>query len=70
MQRNHLRSCRNCCPPDFKVANTLLDYEIESSLPIDFILTFKRTLGGLETTIKVPTGYRDGKIRLAGIWKK
>lgn len=57
-------------PADFKVANTLLDYEIEASLPIDFILTFRRTLGGLETTIKVPAGYRNGKIRLAGIRKK
>jgi len=57
-------------PEVYQVSNTLLDVEIEPTIPVDFILTFKRTVGGLETTIKVPVGYRDGKIWISGVKKK
>jgi hypothetical protein len=37
---------------------------------VDFIITFTRMLGEVKTTIKVPAGYRNGKIWLVGIKKK
>jgi|GEM_PF-5821748 len=57
-------------PRDYKLSNSLLNIEIESTIPVDFIINFQRTLGAWETTVKVPAGYRDGKIWLAGIKKK
>jgi len=47
-----------------------LDAKVEPALPVDFIITFKRMTGKFETTIKVPAGYRDGNIWLAGIKEK
>ena len=58
--------CAVAAPEKYTLPNSLLDFEIESTIPVDFILTFQRG----ETTIRVPAGYRDGKIRLAGIKKK
>lgn len=57
-------------PEDYKPPNSLLDTEIDPTIPVDFIITFKRIVGGLETTIKVPAGYRDGMIWLSGIKKR
>ncbi len=57
-------------PEHYRLPNTLLDVEIEPTLQVDFILTFSRTVGGLQTDIKVPAGYRAGHIWLAGIKKK
>lgn len=57
-------------PEKYQLSNTLLKFEIEATLPVDFILTFKRSVGDVETTIKVPAGYRDGKIWLAGVKRK
>jgi len=57
-------------PRDYKLSNSLLNIEIESTIPVDFIINFQRTLGAWETTVKVPAGYRDGKIWLAGVKKK
>ena len=57
-------------PANYKLPNSLFDYDIESTIPVDFIITFQRTLGELETTIKVPAGYRDGQIWLTGVKRK
>lgn len=57
-------------PADYKLSNSLIDEEIDATLPVDFIVIFKRKTGDFETTIKVPAGYRDGKIWLVGIKKK
>lgn len=57
-------------PEDYKLPNSLIDIEIEPTIPVDFIITFMRMTGEFETTIKVPVGYRDGKIWLVGIKKK
>jgi len=57
-------------PEDYKPPNSLLDTEIDPTIPVDFIITFKRMVGGLETTIKVPVGYRDGMIWLSGVKKR
>ena len=57
-------------PEKYQLSNTLLEFEIEATIPVDFILTFKRSVGDIETTIKVPAGYRDGKIWLAGVKRK
>ncbi len=56
--------------PDYKLPNSLIDTEIDSTIPVDFILIFTRKTGEFETTIKVPVGYREGKIWLVGIKKK
>ena len=53
-------------PDGYVLPNSVLDFKIEPTIPVDFILTFQRG----ETTIRVPAGYRDGMIRLAGIKKK
>lgn len=55
---------------DYKLPNSLIDAEIAPTIPVDFIVVFTRKTGEFETTIKVPVGYRDGKIRIAGIKKK
>jgi len=57
-------------PEKYQPPNSLLDFAIEPTIPVDFIITFKRTVAGVETTVKVPAGYHDGKIRLAGIRKQ
>jgi hypothetical protein len=57
-------------PDNYQLANTLLDFAIEPTIAVDFIITFKRTVAGVETTVRVPAGYRDGKIRLAGVRKQ
>jgi hypothetical protein len=57
-------------PADYKLPNSLIDTEIDSTIPVDFILIFTRKTGDFETTIKVPVGYREGKIWLVGIKKK
>jgi hypothetical protein len=57
-------------PPDYKAPNSLVDAEIDSTIPVDFLITFKRNEGGSETKVTVPAGYREGKIWLAGINKK
>jgi hypothetical protein len=33
------------------------------------MIIFKRTIAGIETTIKIPAGYRDDKIWFAGVEK-
>jgi hypothetical protein len=57
-------------PADYKLPNTLIDIEIESTIPVDSIIQFTKMTGEFETTIKVPIGYRDGKIWFVGIKKK
>ncbi len=57
-------------PHDYQMPNTLLDVKIDPTIPVDCLITFKRVIGGLETSIQVPVGYRDGIIWLAGIKKK
>ncbi len=57
-------------PEDYELPNSLIDAEIAPTIPIDFIVVFTRKTGEIETIIKVPVGYRDGKIRIAGIKKK
>jgi hypothetical protein len=57
-------------PEGYKLQNSLLNAEIDPTIPVDFIITFTRTMGEVETTIKVPVGYRDGMIWFAGIKKK
>ena len=57
-------------PEKYVLRNSLLDLEIEAKIPVDFILMFTRTVAELETTIKVPVGYRDGKIWLVGVKRK
>lgn len=53
-------------PENYQPPNSLLDFAVESTIPVDFIITFHRN----ETTIRVPAGYRDGKIWLAGLKRK
>jgi hypothetical protein len=57
-------------PNNYQLPNSLLDFSIEPTIPVDFIITFTRTVAGAETTVRVPAGYRDGMIRLAGVRKK
>ena len=57
-------------PEGYKLQNSLLDAEIDPTIPVDFIITFTRMTGEVKTTIKVPVGYRDGMIWFAGIKKK
>ncbi len=57
-------------PADYKLPNSLIDTELDSTIPVDFILIFTRKTGDFETTIKVPVGYREGKIWLVGVKKK
>jgi hypothetical protein len=54
----------------YDLPNSLIDTEIAPTIPVDFIITFTRMLGEVKTTIKVPAGYRNGKIWLVGIKKK
>lgn len=56
----------SAAPEGYILPNSLLDIDIEPTIPVDFILTFKRQ----ETTFRIPAGYRDGKIWLVGIKKK
>lgn len=57
-------------PDNYQLPNSLLNFAIDPTIPVDFIITFKRNVAGVETTVQVPAGYRDGKIRLAGVRKK
>ena len=57
-------------PDNYQLPNSLLDFAIDPTIPVDFIITFKRNVAGVETTMQVPAGYRDGRIRLVGIRKK
>lgn len=57
-------------PDNYQLPNSLLDFAIQPTIPVDFIITFKRNVAGVETTVQVPAGYRDGMIRLAGIRKR
>jgi hypothetical protein len=53
-------------PEGYVMPNSLLDFQVAPTIPVDFLLVFERQ----ETTIRVPAGYRDGKIWLVGIKKK
>ena len=57
-------------PKNYALRNSLLDFEIEPTIPIDFLLTFTRVIADVETKIQVPAGYRDGRIWLAGVKRK
>ena len=57
-------------PTDYKLPNSVTDTELESTIPVDFLLVFTRKTGEFDTTIKVPVGYRDGTIWLVGIKRK
>lgn len=57
-------------PEGYKLPNTLVDVEIEPTIPVDSIIHFTRITGEFETNIKVPVGYRDGSIWFVGIKKK
>jgi ABC-type molybdate transport system permease subunit len=56
-------------PRDNTLPNSLIDSDIHPTIPADCILSFARKTGEFDTTIKVPVGYRDGKIWIVGIKK-
>ncbi len=60
----HLRIV--AAPEGYALSNSLLDFEVAPTIPVDFLLVFERK----ETTIRIPAGYRDGKIWLVGMRRK
>jgi hypothetical protein len=56
-------------PDGYQLPNSLIDIKIAPTIPVDFLITFTRNIGGVETTIKIPAGYRDDKIWFAGVEK-
>jgi len=61
---SHLRVV--AAPEGYVLSNSLLDFQVAPTIPVDFLLVFERQ----ETTIRIPAGYRDGKIWLVGIKRK
>ena len=59
-------------PNDFKLPSLPsrhFDFQIEPTIPVKYLMIFTLKTSESETTIRIPIGYRDGKIWIVGIQK-